>query len=85
MARTEIDRDDREPVYRQLADIIRGQIESGEIQPNHAIPSKRVLVQRYAVSTKTVDQATEILKDEGLIETETGKGLYVVARPRRKR
>lgn len=78
MARTEIDHDEREPVYRQLAEIIRGQIESGEIRPNYAVPSKRVLVQRYGISTKTVDSAMAILRDEGLIVTEPGKGLFVV-------
>jgi GntR family transcriptional regulator len=84
MARTEIDHDEREPVFRQLAEIIRGQIESGEIQPNHAVPSKRVLVQRYGVSTQTVDKAMAILREEGLIETEIGKGLFVVPPDRRR-
>jgi DNA-binding GntR family transcriptional regulator len=85
MARTDINHDEREPVYRQLAEIIRGQIERGEIQPDHAVPSKRMLVQRYGVSTRTIDQAMSILKEEGLIETEIGKGLYVVPPDRRKR
>jgi GntR family transcriptional regulator len=78
MTRTEIDHDKREPVYQQLADITRGQIESGEIRPNYAVPSKRILVQRYGVSTRTVDAAMAVLRDEGLIETEPGKGLFVV-------
>ena len=78
MARTEIDHDDREPLYRQLADIIRGQIQSGEIPPRRAVPSKRVLIQRYEVSARTVDAAMAILRDEGLIETELGKGLFVI-------
>jgi DNA-binding GntR family transcriptional regulator len=85
MARTEIDHDEREPVYRQLAEIIRAQIEAGEIRPNYAVPSKRVLVQRYGVSTRTVDAAMAILRDEGLIETEPGKGLFVVPEDRRRR
>lgn len=77
MARTEIDPDDREPLYRQLADIIRAQIASGEIPERRAVPSKRTLRQRYGVSARTVDAAMEILREEGLIETEPGKGLYV--------
>lgn len=77
MPRTEIDPDDREPVYRQLAEILRGQILSGEIPPRRALPSKRLLVQRYEVSTRTIDSAMAVLRSEGLIATEAGKGLYV--------
>jgi DNA-binding GntR family transcriptional regulator len=42
---------------------------------------------RYAsicVSTRTVDAAMAILRDEGLIETEPGKGLFVVPEDRRR-
>ena len=84
MARTEIDHGDRDPLYRQLADIIRGQIESGEIPPRRAVPSKRLLRQRYDVSARTVDAAMAILRAEGLIEAEPGKGLFVTERGQRK-
>jgi GntR family transcriptional regulator len=84
MARTEIDHGDRDPLYRQLADIIRGQIESGEIPPRRAVPSKRMLRQRYDVSARTVDAAMAILRAEGLIEAEPGKGLFVTERGQRK-
>jgi GntR family transcriptional regulator len=84
MARTEIDHGDRDPLYRQLADIIRGQIESGEIPPRRAVPSKRLLRQRYDVSARTVDAAMAILRAEGLIEAEPGKGLFVTERGQQK-
>ena len=84
MARTEIDHGDRDPLYRQLADIIRGQIESGEIPPRRAVPSKRLLRQRYDVSARTVDAAMAILRAEGLIEAEPGKGLFVTERRQQK-
>ena len=84
MARTEIDHGDRDPLYRQLADIIRGQIESGEIPPRRAVPSKRMLRQRYDVSARTVDAAMAILRAEGLIEAEPGKGLFVTERRQQK-
>lgn len=80
--RTELDPGDREPLYRQLAGIIRAQIASGEIPARRAVPSSRLLCQRYGISAKTVNAAMGILKDEGLIETERGKGLYVTG-PRR--
>ncbi|HEY2551892.1 MAG TPA: winged helix-turn-helix domain-containing protein [Streptosporangiaceae bacterium] len=77
MPRTEVDHDDREPLYRQLAEIIRAQIESGEIPPRRAVPSKRMLRQRYEVSARTVDAAMAILRHEGLVEPERGKGVFV--------
>lgn len=81
MARTELDPDDREPLYRQLAEIIRGQIDRGEILPRHAVPSKRTLRERYGISSRTVDDAMAILKEAGYLEAEKGKGLYVRERP----
>lgn len=78
MARTQIDHDDREPVYRQLAEILRAQIASGQIAGRRAVPSKRVLMQQHGVSARTVDSAMAVLREEGLIETERGKGLFVV-------
>ena len=78
MARTQLDPDDRDALYIQLAEIIRGQILSGELPARRAVPSKRALVQAHGISGRTVDSAMEILKTEGLIETRIGKGLFVV-------
>ena len=78
----ELDRDVSTPLYIQLAGALRGQILSGEIPSRHALPSKKRLVQELGISTRTVDSAIGILKDEGLIEFVKGKGLYVRERPR---
>lgn len=80
MARTELDRDDRDPLYRQLAAILREQIRSGGIPPRRAVPSKRALRETYGVSSRTVDDAMAILKEERLIEAERGKGLFATER-----
>ena len=66
------------PLYRQLADLLRGQIESGELPPGRPIPSKRTLRERFNVAGQTVDKATGLLKAEGLIRTTPGLGLFVV-------
>ena len=81
----EIDLDSREYRYDQLAAIIRRRIRSGELAPGRPVPSKKTLVQEYGISTRTVDTAMDILKEEGLIETRTGKGLYVLPRERWRR
>lgn len=65
------------PLYRQLAGELRRQIGSGEIPVHRPIPSKKTLVQQYGVSPGTVERALDVLKDEGLLETVQGRGLYV--------
>jgi len=72
-----IDHEAGRPVYQQLAGIIRDMIESGEIAAGKLLPSQRTLMQRYEVSDGTVKRALALLRDEGLIATEQGRGTYV--------
>lgn len=65
------------PVYQQLAAILRGQIDSGEIPPRRAIPSKRLLAEEYRVSPGTVERAVQTLRAEGYLKTVMGRGLFV--------
>lgn len=76
----EIDREGSEPPYQQLAAILRGQILSGEIAPDRPIPSKKTLQQELGLAGKTIDKAIQVLKDEGLVHTVKGMGIYVTKR-----
>jgi GntR family transcriptional regulator len=80
----EIDREGPEPPYRQLAAYLRGQIQSGEIPPDRPVPSKKTLQQRFGVAGNTIDKAIQLLKDEGLVHTIKGMGIYVT-RPQDRR
>lgn len=80
MPEVAIDFDGPVPVYRQLADLLRTRIRAGEIPPGRAIPSKRTVEQELGVGGHTFDRAVAILRDEGLIETVKGKGLFVTRR-----
>jgi len=84
MARTRLDPDDRDPLYVQLAEILRARILSGELPARRAIPSKRTLTEEYGISGRTVDSAMDVLRAEHLIETRPGKGLYVVPEDERQ-
>jgi DNA-binding GntR family transcriptional regulator len=75
-----IDRDAGRPLWQQLADILRAMIESGEVGAGKLLPSQRTLMQRYEVSDGTVKHALALLREEGLIDTEQGRGTYVVER-----
>jgi GntR family transcriptional regulator len=65
------------PAYRQLASILREQIESGELAADQPVPSEATLVQRYGVARGTVRRAIEVLRDEDLVVTVQGRGTYV--------
>lgn len=75
-----IDHDSDTPVYQQLADLLRAQIESGELAPRRPLPSVRTLQERYGVSDGTAKHAVQVLRDEGLVRTVVGRGVYVVQR-----
>jgi DNA-binding GntR family transcriptional regulator len=80
VARVPLDHEGNVPLYRQLADALRRQIDSGEIPVHRPIPSKKMLVQQYGVAPGTVERALDVLKAEGLLESVQGKGLYVTPR-----
>jgi GntR family transcriptional regulator len=65
------------PLYRQLVDVLRRQIEAGEIKPDQPIPSERTLCETYAISRITVRQSIAELINEGLLYKRHGKGTYV--------
>jgi len=78
-----IDREGPVPPYRQIADDLRRKIEDGTIPPGRRIPSMVEMEQAYNVARDTLRKATQALKDEGLVETITGMGIYVVDPTRR--
>jgi len=77
MAAGKIDLRSPVPAYRQLADILHAQIESGQLEPDSPVPSETTLVQRYGVARGTVRRAIEVLRDAGLVVTVQGRGTYV--------
>jgi DNA-binding GntR family transcriptional regulator len=68
------------PVYLQLAAILRGQIERGELVPRQPLPSESYLVGHYGVSRGTARRAVQVLRDEGLVVTIPQRGTYVSER-----
>ena len=72
-----IDHEGSTPVYLQLAALLRGMIESGEIPPDRPLPSVKSMMQTYGVAQGTAERAVRILKEEGLVRTVIGKGVYV--------
>lgn len=65
------------PQYRQIADLLRDAIDRGEYPPGSVFPSEPELAQRYQVSRPTINRAVSILRGEGLVRVERGRGTIV--------
>lgn len=72
-----IDREGPVPPYRQIAETLRQRIVSGKIPPGRRIPSLVELEAEFEVARDTLRKAVQVLKDEGLVETVRGMGVYV--------
>lgn len=66
------------PLYRMIADDLRGQIESEALQPGEQIETETELRRRYGASRNTVRDAIRWLTNLGLVETRPGQGTFVV-------
>ena len=73
-----IDHDSATPLYLQVADLLRRQIEDGALTAR--LPSVKSLSQEHGVSHITAEKALAVLRDEGIIHSVIGKGYYVVER-----
>lgn len=77
-----LDRSSFVPLYYQLQEILKQQIESGAFAPGDALPSEPELCRRFGVSRIVVRQALAILEDDHQVERVRGRGTYV-AQPKR--
>jgi GntR family transcriptional regulator len=66
------------PMYRQIAEDLRAQIESGNLRPGQQLETELELRERYGASRNTVRDAIKWLMNLGLVETRPGQGTYVV-------
>src|SRR6266849_6219608 len=75
-----LDPDDSRPPYQQVANALRAAILTGKYAPSEKLPSGHELAKHYAVARMTVQQALRILKDEGLVISRQGSGVFVRSR-----
>ena len=68
------------PIYEQIVSQIKKMIMSEELLAGDSLPSMRSLAKSIHVSVITVQRAYEELQRDGFIETEIGRGTYVLAR-----
>ena len=79
-----------EPMYKRVADDLRGKIESAQIAPGSQLPTELELMEEYGekfcassgrastISRNTVRDAIKLLVTRGLVVTRPGKGMFVI-------
>jgi GntR family transcriptional regulator len=67
-----------DPMYRQIAEDLRQQIETGELAPGTQLRTELELREKYDASRNTVRDAIKWLITRGLVETRPGQGTFVV-------
>jgi GntR family transcriptional regulator len=65
------------PMYRQIAEDLRGRIESGELASGSQLPTELELRDMYSASRNTVRDAVKWLTNLGLVVTRPGQGTFV--------
>src|ERR1700676_5533964 len=60
---------------------LRRRIQSGEYPPGSLLPSEHQLSDEFAIARPTVVRALRVLRADGWIETQQGKGSFVRGRP----
>jgi GntR family transcriptional regulator len=76
-----IDPDSPWPAWRQLADMLRDQILSGELAPGARLASEETMTQQYGIARNTVRQAISALRSEGLLDVNPPQPTRVRVRP----
>lgn len=78
-----LDPDDPRPPYLQIANALRAAILTKTLAAGEQLPSGNELAKRYGVARMTVQQAFKILREEGLIVSRQGSGVFVRERTER--
>jgi GntR family transcriptional regulator len=72
-----IDPNDPRPPYQQIAEDLRRSINAGDLAPGQRMASSRELAALYGVAPMTVHQAIRVLREEGLVDSWQGRGVFV--------
>ena len=65
------------PLYEQIYDYIKQEIQQGKIQSGERLPSTRALSRHLEVSRSTIELAYEQLLSEGYVETQPYRGFFI--------
>jgi GntR family transcriptional regulator len=72
-----LNRESPVPLYHQLKEAFKRQIEQGILKPHDRLPAERELEEFYSISRMTARRALSELEAEGYIYRQQGKGSFV--------
>ncbi|MGI0492668.1 GntR family transcriptional regulator [Alkalinema pantanalense CENA528] len=70
------------PLHQQISEQLRSDIEAGVYQPGDRLPSEAQLMTQFTVSRITIRRAIANLVQQGLVQSQHGKGVFVSAHDR---
>jgi GntR family transcriptional regulator len=71
----------RVSLYIQVASVMRRRIETGQWVPGQKISTLVELEREFEVARVTVRQAVDVLREEGLLHSQQGRGTFVAQKP----
>ena len=72
-----IEWNDKQPIYKQLKDMVVERIMDGSFSEGEAVPSVRQVASDYQINHLTVGKAYQELVDAELLEKRRGLGMFV--------
>ena len=76
-----LDYRDARPIYTQITDGFREQIQQGILRPEDRLPSVRELATQLTINPNTIQRAYRELEVQGWIVSVPGKGCFVTGIP----
>ncbi|MFE3461294.1 GntR family transcriptional regulator [Nocardiopsis aegyptia] len=76
-----IDLDGPEPIYKQIAAVIRRRIADGTYPPNRVVPSEAAVCEEFGVSRRTARSVYALLTEQGWVVRVPGRGTFAAPEP----
>lgn len=70
------------PIYKQITEQVRLAVATGKLTVTDQLPSVRALAESLVLNPNTVARAYAELAREGLIETQPGRGVFIIQKRR---
>jgi GntR family transcriptional regulator len=70
-----------DPIYSQVVEQVKAQLDTGELKPGDQLPTVRQLASELRVNFNTIARAYRLLDEAGLISTQRGRGTYLLEHP----
>ena len=72
MSQMLLNSDSADPLYRQLENLLKDDIENGKLPSGSKLPIENELVKMYSVSRVTVRKALDALSQQGYLDGRSG-------------